>query len=800
MLNHILDIKAKGSLYAFLIASKARNSTLNIWLKLKVKLNNVTPPILITLMSTLFKHFTGLKERVLKFHPPIGLRSKVGILSLFLLCLPWLGYQYVWEMEKYLRYGQEKTLEGTTQALATALHERPNLFDIQASFLTQVEQGRDLYAYPLAGPIQLDGKLNDWALYRHRSINYGHGHQIFKHDAQAPLNISFNHMVGKYGGYLYAFFEVTDPSVIYRGSNSLKIDVNDHLAIATLAPDGKFKRYIIATKKDGWVSSYELPADPQKRMPVTPELKIQGKWLKTDTGYNVEIRLPLEMVGSKLGFAIYDVNDKKTRRLDAIVGTSAIDDVENLGTVLVPSPEIESIIKGMSHNSSRIWVVDKHGRVLAKSGDIRTSNSVWTRTVQDKPDDSFWARFKRDYLHRFYYKILTTPPKDFIDSLQDSTVLEGSHIKNALSGKQGSTWRLTPDNKAVILAAASPIWIDDKVMGVVIAEETTHGIRTLRNKALEKLFNVILTIMSMGTLSLFFFASSISSRIRKLRDEAEEAIDSQGRIRKTIQGSEVRDEIGDLSRSFSNIVSRLGQYTHYLENMSSRLSHELRTPVAVVRSSLEHLSLQHLDPDTRKYVDRAEEGVSRLNMILNNMSEATRLEESLSNAENDIFPLSKVISGCMQGYQLTYPEKQFVVSITDEPLTMTGVPEYIAQLMDKLIANAMEFSNEGTPITVTLEVKHRQAELVVSNFGPILPDKMAEQIFESMVSVRQQKAQDKPHLGLGLYIARLITDFHEGTIKARNLTVENIPSSQELALSGVEIIVSLPYIKDKQIR
>ncbi|QFU25336.1 proteobacterial dedicated sortase system histidine kinase [Shewanella eurypsychrophilus] len=748
-------------------------------------------------MSTLFKHFSGLKERVLTFHPPIGLRSKVGILSLFLLCLPWLGYQYVWEMEKYLRYGQEKTLEGTTQALATALHERPNLFDIQASFLTQVEQGRDLYAYQLAGPIQLDGKLNDWALYRHRSINYGHGHQIFKHDVQAPLNISFNHMVGKYGGYLYAFFEVTDPSVIYRGSNSLKIDVNDHLAIATLAPDGKFKRYIIATQKDGWVSSYELPADPQKRMPVTPELKIQGKWLKTETGYNVEIRLPLEMVGSKLGFAIYDVNDKKTRRLDAIVGTSAIDDVENLGTVLVPSPEIESIIKGMSHNSSRIWVVDKHGRVLAKSGDIRTSNSVWTRTVQDKPDDSFWARFKRDYLHRFYYKILTTPPKDFIDSLQDSTVLEGSHIKNALSGKQGSTWRLTPDNKAVILAAASPIWIDDKVMGVVIAEETTHGIRTLRNKALEKLFNVILTIMSMGTLSLFFFASSISSRIRKLRDEAEEAIDSQGRIRKTILGSEVRDEIGDLSRSFSSIVSRLGQYTHYLENMSSRLSHELRTPVAVVRSSLEHLSLQHLDPDTRKYVDRAEEGVSRLNMILNNMSEATRLEESLSNAENDIFPLSKVISGCMQGYQLTYPEKQFVVSITDEPLTMTGVPEYIAQLMDKLIANAMEFSNEGTPITVTLEMKHRQAELVVSNFGPILPDKMAEQIFESMVSVRQQKAQDKPHLGLGLYIARLITDFHEGTIKARNLTVENKPSSQELALSGVEIIVSLPYIKDK---
>ncbi|MFT5234938.1 MAG: two-component system sensor histidine kinase ChvG [Shewanella sp.] len=722
------------------------------------------------------------------FNLPIGLRSKVAILSLFLLCLPWLGYQYVWEMEKYLRYGQEKTLEGTTQALATALHERPKLFDSQASFLTQVQQGRDLYAYPLSGPIQLDGKLEDWAPYWHKSLNYGEEHQIFKADPDSLLTINFTHMVGKYAGYLYGFFEVTDPNVIYRGKNTLHIDRNDHLTIATLAPDGKFKRYIVATKEDGWISAFELPEDPSLSVPVTPEIKIQGKWRKTSQGYNIELRMPLNMVGSKLGFAIYDVNQSNTGALDAIVGTSAIDDVDKLGTVLVPSPEIANIIKGMSHNSSRIWVVDRHGRVLAKSGDIRTNNSVWTRTITEPLDPSLWQQFKQKYLHPLYYQILTTPPKDFIDSLQDSTVLGGSHITQALSGKQGSTWRLTPDNKAVILAAASPIWIDDKVMGAVISEETTHGIRTLRNKALEKLFNVIITIMSMGTLALFFFASSISSRIRKLRDQAEEAIDSQGRITNHITGSTVRDEIGDLSRSFANIVSRLGQYTHYLENMSSRLSHELRTPVAVVRSSLEHLSLQSLDSDSRKYVDRAQEGVSRLNMILNNMSEATRLEESLSDADLDIFPLAKVVSGCVQGYQLTYPNKQFATNIAEADLMMTGVPEYIAQLMDKLIANALEFSLQDTQISVTLTVKNKQAQLSIINVGPELPENMAEQIFESMVSVRQQKAQDKPHLGLGLYIARLITDFHHGKIIARNLKLD----SSDKQINRVEILVSLP--------
>ncbi|WP_028767081.1 proteobacterial dedicated sortase system histidine kinase [Shewanella fidelis] len=724
------------------------------------------------------------------FNLPIGLRTKVAVLSLFLLCLPWLGYQYVWEMEKYLRHGQEKTLEGTTQALATALHERPKLFDSQASFLTQVEKGRDLYAYPLSGPIQLDGKLGDWSSYRHRTLNYGADYQIYKRDEDLPLNLSFTHMVGKYAGYLYAFFEVRDPHVVYRGKNSLSIDRNDHIAIATLAPDGQFRRYIIATTKDGWISAFELPEDPALTTPVTPEVKIQGKWTKSKQGYNVELRIPLNMVGSKLGFAVYDVNNPNSRALDAVVGTSAIDDVSKLGTVLVPSPEIESIIKGMSHNSSRIWVVDKHGRVLAKSGDIRSDNSVWSRSLMEKDDDSGWGKFKREYLHPLYYKILTTPAKDFIDSLQDSTVLEGSHITKALKGQQGSTWRLTPDSKAVVLAAASPIWIDDKVMGVVIAEETTHGIRTLRNKALEKLFNVILTVMSMGTLALFFFASNISSRIRKLRDEAEQAIDSQGRIKNEIQGSKVRDEIGDLSRSFASIVSRLSQYTHYLENMSSRLSHELRTPVAVVRSSLEHLGLQQLNPDTRKYVDRAQEGVNRLNMILNNMSEATRLEESLSHAETSVFPLEKVISGCMQGYQMTYPTQEFSLDITQSATPVLGVPEYIAQLMDKLIANALEFNHDHSPIAVSLQSKGKFAELSISNQGPALPDNMAEQIFESMVSVRAQKSQDKPHLGLGLYIARLICQFHHGKIYATNT------EDKAGVINGVQISITLPLSKE----
>ncbi len=138
----------------------------------------------------------------------------------------------------------------------------------------------------------------------------------------------------------------------------------------------------------------------------------------------------------------------------------------------------------------------------------------------------------------------------------------------------------------MILAAAYPIWLGDNVMGAVIAEESTAGIQTLRNRAMEQLFNAILAIIAIGTITLFLFASKISSRIRRLRDEAEQAIDSQGRIQQLISPpTKDTDEIGDLSRSLAAMVGRLGQYNHYLENLSSPPSFS-RTENACCRRSI----------------------------------------------------------------------------------------------------------------------------------------------------------------------------------------------------------------------
>jgi signal transduction histidine kinase len=210
-------------------------------------------------------------------------------------------------------------------------------------------------------------------------------------------------------------------------------------------------------------------------------------------------------------------------------------------------------------------------------------------------------------------------------------------------------------------------------------------------------------------------------------------------------------------------VARIGQYNEYLERMASRLNHELQTPVSVIRSSIEHLQLE--GGEYSVYLDRANEGIRRLANILNKMAEARRLEEALDEDEIIRFDLVEVVGGCVAGYQLAYPQQTFDLSIEVEALPVTGIPELIAQAFDKIVDNAVEFSERGA-IRVRLNIEEGRAVLRVLNEGVRLPDGANENLFESMVSVRE--ASGATHLGLGLYVARTITEYHGGQLSLSN--------------------------------
>jgi signal transduction histidine kinase len=191
--------------------------------------------------------------------------------------------------------------------------------------------------------------------------------------------------------------------------------------------------------------------------------------------------------------------------------------------------------------------------------------------------------------------------------------------------------------------------------------------------------------------------------------------------------------------------------------------------VAVVRSSLENLHAARTPEETRTYVARAEEGLARLATILSRMTEASRLEQSLQKAERERFDAVAVVRGCLEGYRLAYAERGFELECAPPPVFLNGAPDLLAQLLDKLVENAVDFARDGTAIRVRLEADRDTARLTVENDGPALPQGLRDSLFDSMVSQRAERGAGAPHLGLGLYIARLIAEFHGGALRARDL-------------------------------
>jgi signal transduction histidine kinase len=148
------------------------------------------------------------------------------------------------------------------------------------------------------------------------------------------------------------------------------------------------------------------------------------------------------------------------------------------------------------------------------------------------------------------------------------------------------------------------------------------------------------------------------------------------------------------------------------------------------------------------------------------MSEAARLEPGLAATEREPFDLAAVVRGCVEGYRLANPGREILLREPGEPVPVLGAPDLVAQMLDKLVDNALGFARPGTPVRVALGREGRAASLSVENQGPPLPAQMRGRLFESMVSIRPAGGEGEPHLGLGLYIVRLIAAFHGGEARA----------------------------------
>ena len=215
-----------------------------------------------------------------------------------------------------------------------------------------------------------------------------------------------------------------------------------------------------------------------------------------------------------------------------------------------------------------------------------------------------------------------------------------------------------------------------------------------------------------------------------------------------------------------------------MRSLASKLSHELRTPLAIVTSSLENLEHEPLNEASADYAARARDGADRLRRILTAMSEASRVEELMEHAEPESFDLRAVVESTVAAYRDVYKDRMFAFSADADAAPASGSPELLIQMLDKLVDNAVDFSADGDEISISLDAADDEFQLAITNPGPPLPERMRYQVFDSMVSMRP--GEDNEHLGLGLYVARLIAEGHGGRIDAENTE------------GGVTVFVTLP--------
>lgn len=671
----------------------------------------------------------------------MNLRRQLLLVSLLTLILPWAGCQFVRETESALREGQQQMLGGTAQAIADSLSQFPY------ELLTDDSAAGQVYAHPLTSAPLLDGYRDDWGLPA--------GAVVSIRGADGPVRFLF----GQYGQHWYVHIEVRDASPVYLDSGSGDRS-HDHVDIVSVAGDGARTTWRFAAEAPGSIVARRLAPGLD-----VDETRIVAEWQDLADGYSLEARIPRNLAGPRLGLAVFNTEAAG----QAGISSKTFGD-DGPGRAVSTSPVLQSVAAGYIQPGWRLMITDKLGWRRASVG------SVSDATGDDIELPSGWMRL--------VYRLVLEPGAE--SNLADPAPAgreTQSYISEALQGKTVSRWFRTPDTDRAVISVAQPIWSGNVQTGALILQHGTDAILSQTNEALTRLIVLTLTATLVVAAVLLGYASWLSLRIQRLSEAAEHALDDR-KLGNALPSALSPDEVGDLSRSFSSVLRQLGVYNDYLQTLAGKLSHELRTPLTIVRSSLENLEHENLPSGALVYTERAREGTERLQKILSAMSEASRTEQLIENAEPEDFPIGKVVEAAVSAYADTWPERRFDCNDRSRGASLHGAPELIVQMLDKLVDNAIEFTGVGDRIDVAVVESSGAVLISVTNPGPPLPDDMRDELFDSMVSVRKGDA-DK-HLGLGLYVARIIAKGHGGRIHAENVE------------GGVRFTVTLPLRSAEQ--
>jgi two-component system, OmpR family, sensor histidine kinase ChvG len=367
-------------------------------------------------------------------------------------------------------------------------------------------------------------------------------------------------------------------------------------------------------------------------------------------------------------------------------------------------------------------------------------------------------------------------------------------VNLAMAGQSASVVRIN-ERGEVIISVAVPVKRLSAVRGALLFSTQRGDIDQMVEAERLAVFKVFLVAAAVMVVLSVFLAGTIADPVRRLAAGAESV---RRRIRSRVEipdFTDRRDEIGHLSGALREMTRALYTRIEAIESFAADVAHELKNPLTSLRSAVETLPLAKTDHSRARLLAVIDHDVRRLDRLITDVSDASRLDAELQRQEAAPVDLVKLLTTVVAVADEVRGENNVRVTLTCEgdarTLTVPGHDSRLAQVLNNLIDNARSFSPEGGTVRIACRRRREQVTIVVDDDGPgIRPDAL-EKVFDRFYT-------DRPHQGfgqnsgLGLSISRQIIEAHGGRVRAENRVGGAADGTGEPRVLGARFVIRLP--------
>ncbi|SFQ46956.1 two-component system, OmpR family, sensor histidine kinase ChvG [Roseivivax halotolerans] len=452
---------------------------------------------------------------------------------------------------------------------------------------------------------------------------------------------------------------------------------------------------------------------------------------------------------------------------------------------------VAATLEGLDlRQDARLFVFDDQRFLVGETrGALALTNALATDSEPEEPT----------VLSDFLGNLLQTLSSVFTILSGDPPITEEDRLRQLIEAQgQAGTYvgQAVNDAGETEFTALTPIRSGGAVVGtlglVSSAEEIDTAVRLERDRVLQMF--VIATVVSIA-LSLVL-ASTIANPISDLAAAAEIGRD---RNKRSSQPGRIRipdltarpDEIGRLSGALRGMVGALYDRIDSNEQFAADVAHEIKNPLASLRSAIGSLRIVKKEEHRDKLLDVIEHDVRRLDRLVSDISNASRLDSELVKEEEQEFNLLEMLDNLTQylGQDARKKGIEFITDLPLRPIEINGLEARLAQVFVNLITNAISFCEDGDAIRVWARKRDNRVLVVVEDTGPGIPDQALTKIFKRFYSQRPE-GDFGNNSGLGLAISKQIVEAHGGVIWAENIRPTEADISSEPL--GARFVVGLP--------